>query len=161
MKNFIALRTLEVDPALLNLYPGVLLEAHSAEQVVAVPQAGELVRSILIQAEGTFSERTPTPCTITTHFTIAGATQGSSTCGPLHTGAGTVGVPVIGHPAPITVSVQTRGFSQPSGSGEGAVSFSVLLHTSSPTSLLLLPVHLWGPGEGRGQEWVGVKQSSQ
>ena len=50
MKNFIALRTLEVDPALLYLYPGVLLEAYSAEQVVAVPEAWELIRSILIQA---------------------------------------------------------------------------------------------------------------
>ena len=116
MKDFIALWTLEVDPALLYHYPGVLLEAHSSEQVVAVPQAGELVRSILIQTQGTFSERTSTASTTTTHFTIAGPTQGSPTCGSLHTGAGTVGVPVIGHPATITVSVQTRGISQPSGS---------------------------------------------
>lgn len=47
MKYFIALRTLEVDPALLNLNPDILLEAHYAEQVVAVSQAGELVWAVL------------------------------------------------------------------------------------------------------------------
>ena len=67
MKYFIALRTLKVDPALLNLNPDILLQAHYAEQVVAVSQAGELVWAVLCQAQGALSHRTST-----THVTVAG-----------------------------------------------------------------------------------------
>ena len=51
MQDLVALRTLEVDPALLYLYPDVQLEAVEAGGVRAVAQGGELVRPELGQAE--------------------------------------------------------------------------------------------------------------
>ena len=56
VKDLTALRTLEVDPALLYLYPDILLETRDTGVVVTVAQVGELLPRALAQTQGTLPE---------------------------------------------------------------------------------------------------------
>ena len=139
VEDLTALRTLEVDPALLDLDPDVLLQTHHAGQVVAVAQIGELVAAGLRQAQRALSDDGG-------HGGGVGAVRGAA----LHAGGGAVGVPLprARHPAGLALRVRTGRGRTRALPGLAVASFPQLPPVLSS-------------GERRRQQRVGVEQSPQ
>ena len=139
VEDLTTLRTLEVDPALLDLDPDVLLQTHHAGQVVAVAQIGELVAAGLRQAQRALSDDGG-------HGGGVGAVRGAA----LHAGGGAVGVPLprARHPAGLALRVRTGRGRTRALPGLAVASFPQLPPVLSS-------------GERRRQQRVGVEQSPQ
>ena len=142
VEDLTALRTLEVDPALLDLDPDVLLQTHHAGQVVAVAQIGELIAAGLRQAQRALSDDGG-------HGGGVGAVRGAAR-GALHAGGGAVGVPLprARHPAGLALRVRTGRGRTRALPGLAVASFPQLPPVLSS-------------GERRRQQRVGVEQSPQ
>ena len=139
----LGVRTPQVDAALLDLNADIFLEADNTGVVVAAPQVGELVSADLAVTQRALLD-------------AAGQDRAGLTAGlarALQTGAraGVVSLPLSlhRHPAPLTMSVQTR--PRPS-----------LSSPDLPLPLTAAPA-LPGPvlTEGRRQQRVGVEKSPQ
>ena len=139
VEDLTALGTLEVDAALLYLYPHVLLQTHDAGEMRTVPQVGKLVSSDLVQTQRTLSH------------TITNIGPQRSSRRTLHTRGCAVVVSCSGHPAPLALIV------------------SIVEHTSAShhhqtvSGVAALPRLLLGlrSGEGWREKRIGVEESSQ
>ena len=139
VEDLATLRTLQVDPPLLDLNPDVLLQTHHAGQVVAVAQIGELVPAGLRQTQRALSN----------DGGGVGAVRGAAR-GALHAGGGAVGVPLprARHPAGLALRVRTDRGRTRALPGLAVASFPQLPPVLSS-------------GERRRQQRVGVEQSPQ